>query len=38
MRKLISEGIDPNEAYNYKRKLEKCEKDLSELLKQEKIL
>lgn len=38
MRKLLSEGIDPNEAYNYKRKLEKCEKDLSELIKEEKLL
>lgn len=38
MRKLLSEGLDPNEAYEYKRKLEKCDRDLNELLKQEKLL
>jgi cyclophilin family peptidyl-prolyl cis-trans isomerase len=38
MRRLIAEGIDTNEAYSYKRKLERCEKDLAELLKQEQLL
>ena len=38
MRKLISEGIDPNEAYEYKRKLEKCQKELTYLMKQEQLL
>ncbi len=28
IRKMLSEGLDPNEAYNYKKKLEKCEKSL----------
>lgn len=38
MRKLLAEGIDLNEAYNYKRKLEKCDKDLQDLLKEEQLI
>jgi hypothetical protein len=38
IRKLLAEGMDTNEAYEYKKKLEKCEKDLMELNKQEQLL
>ena len=38
IRKLLGEGMDTNEAYEYKKKLEKCERELMELNKQEQLL
>lgn len=35
IRKLLSEGLDPNEAYNYKQRLELCERNLADLDRKE---
>jgi hypothetical protein len=35
---MLGEGMDTNEAYEYKKKLEKCEKEMMELNKQEQLL
>ena len=35
IRKLLNEGLDPNDAYNYKKRLEACEKNLAELERKE---
>ena len=35
IRKLLSEGLEPNEAYNYKKRLEICERNLVDLNKRE---
>ena len=31
----MNEGLDPNDAYNYKKRLEACEKNLAELERKE---
>ena len=38
IRKMLAEGMDTNEAYDYKKKLQKCERDLMDLNKQEQLL